>query len=324
MPNKGDTEFDSSKRYQIMRIARKYYDFNIGQLEIAEEEGISKSTVSRILKKAHELGYVTITVNYEPDNVEEIGHQLMDLYQLKEAVVIPRIVDDDQIAVQDTCMALSLRLDNYLSDGCTVGVSWGRTMNCLSQHISPLKARNIRVVQLNGSVTRHMAPTGATRIVDSLSGNGHGEGYMFPVPAVVDSKEISDVIRKDSQVARVLNMAQESTVTIFSIGALSRKSILYEVGYIGDTEYESLEQNGAVGDIATHFFREDGTVAYPQLDERVVGLRLEEFKKKKYNIAVAVGREKVSAVVGALKGGYVNVLYTDEATAKGVLEKSSK
>lgn len=311
---------NSTKMYQIMRIARKYYDFNIGQLEIAQEEGISKSTVSRLLKKAHELGYVKVIFDYALDNIEDIANQLKEIFDLKEVYIVPRIVDDDQITLQDTCRALASRLDKYLSDDCVVGVSWGRTMNCLAQNIKSLKARNIRVVQLNGSVSKHTNPTGATRIVDALSKNGKGEGYLFPVPAIVDSKEISDVLKKDSQVSRVLGLAQEATVTIFSIGALSKKSILYEVGYFGDEEYDQMVELGAVGDVATHFFRVDGKIANPYMDERVVGLNLDDFKKKDYNIAIAIGQEKVKPIIGALVGGYTNVLYTDEETARAILQ----
>ena len=313
---------DTKKLYQIMRIARKYYDFNIGQLEIAQEEGISKSTVSRLLKKAQELGFVTVTVNYTLGNVEDIGEQLKQIFHLKDVYIVPKIVDNDQINMQDTCRALAAHLPDYLSDNDVVGVSWGNTMNCLSQNIRPMSVSNIKVVQLNGGVSKHTNPTGASRIVDSLSAACGGVGYMFPVPAIVDSKEILDVLKQDSQVSMVLNLAEKSEVTIFSIGALTKDSILYEVGYLGDEEYNRLKKMGAVGDIAAHFFRVDGSIADPALDERVVGLDLPEFKKKKYNIAIAVGKGKTDALLGALRGGYINVLYADEDTAKEVLMQS--
>ncbi|MCR4891375.1 MAG: sugar-binding transcriptional regulator [Lachnospiraceae bacterium] len=310
-----------SNDYQIMRIARKYYDFHIGQLEIAQEEGISKSTVSRILKKAHELGYVTVTVNYDLDNVDDLAVQIKDLFNLKEVFIVPKIVDDDNIVMQDTCRVLAGHLDNYIEDGATIGVSWGKTMNCLSQCIRNLQARHIQVVQLNGSVSNYSNPTGAVQIVEALAKNGKGESYMLPAPAIVDSKEIADVLRKDSQVKKVLEMADSAPVNIFSIGSLTKDSILYKVGYFDDATYDHMIEKGAVGDIASHFFREDGQIAALDMDERVIGLCLEAFKKKKYSIAIAVGKNKVKPIIGALKGGYANILYTDEETAKEILHQ---
>jgi DNA-binding transcriptional regulator LsrR (DeoR family) len=39
-------------------------------------------------------------------------------------------------------------------------------------------------------------------------------------------------------------------------------------------------------------------------------------------IAVAGTREKASAILGALRGGYVDVLVTDDQAAAGILELS--
>ncbi|MDO4555245.1 MAG: sugar-binding transcriptional regulator [Lachnospiraceae bacterium] len=312
---------DIGRMYQIMRIARKYYELHMGQSEIAKEEGISKSTVSRMLQKAEELGYVKVTVEYPLESVDEIERQMKELFHLKDVFVTPNVVDNDAITLKDICRALADNLDRYIKDRTVVGVSWGKTMNCLAESIHKINAKDIRVVQLNGGVSKHTNPTGATRIVDALSGSGDGVGYMFPVPAIVDSKEISDVLKKDSQVRKVLSLAMESQVTIFSVGALSLDSILCEVGYFKEEEYQLLEKEKAVGDIASRFFNIDGQIVDEHLNERVVGLDLEDLKKKQFNIAVAAGLHKVDAILGALRGGYMNVLYTDEKTARELLKR---
>ena len=43
---------DTNKITQMIRIAKMHYELNRTQLEIAKKEGISKATVSRILKSA--------------------------------------------------------------------------------------------------------------------------------------------------------------------------------------------------------------------------------------------------------------------------------
>lgn len=308
-----------NKQYQIMRVARKYYELHQGQLQISREEGVSKSTISRMLQKAIELGYVKIKVEYPLESVNEIAGQMKQLFQLKDVFITPNVIDNEAIALKDTCRALSDRLDRYIHDECIVGVSWGKTLNCLSEYIDKVQAKNIKVVQLNGGVSKHTVPTGAGRIVDAVTKAGKGTGYMFPVPALVDSKEIFDALKKDSTINSVLNMAKEAEVTIFSIGAVEKKSILYEVGYLDDNDFDQLKKADAAGDIALRFFDIQGRIANENLNERVVGLALEDLKDKKYNIAVVVGERKAVGILGALRGGYVNVLYTDEKTARKVL-----
>ena len=308
-----------NKQYQIMRVARKYYELNEGQLEISREEGVSKSTVSRMLQKALDLGYVKIKVEYPLESVNEIAGQLRELFCLKDVFITPNVIDDESIALKDTCRALSDRLDRYIHDECIVGVSWGKTLNCLSEFIDKIQAQNIKVVQLNGGVSKHTIPTGAGRIVDAVTKAGKGTGYMFPVPALVDSVEIFEALKKDSKISSVLRMAREAEVTLFSVGAVEKTSILYEVGYLNDEEFDQLKEAKAAGDIALRFFDVHGNIANKNLNDRVVGLALEDLKDKKYNIAIAVGERKAAGILGALRGGYVNVLYTDERTARKVL-----
>lgn len=308
-----------NKQYQIMRVARKYYELHQGQLEISRDEGVSKSTISRMLQKAVDLGYVKIKVEYPLESVNEIAEQMKELFQLKDVFITPNVIDDESITLKDTCRAFADRLDRYIHDDCIVGVSWGKTLNCLSEYINKIQAKNIQVVQLNGGVSKHTIPTGAGRIVDAVTKAGKGTGYMFPVPALVDSREIFDALKKDSTINSVLNMAKAAEVTIFSIGAVEKTSILYEVGYLDDDDFEQLKKADAAGDIALRFFDVQGNIANESLNERVVGLALEDFKDKKYNIAIAVGERKAVGILGALRGGYVNVLYTDEKTARKVL-----
>ena len=312
---------DTNKSYQIIRVAKKYYELHMGQLEIAQEEGVSKSTISRMLQKAVDLGYVKVTIDAPIESVKEMEDKLKNIFHLKEIFVSPNLVDDEEINLRDTCRALANNLDHYIEDHTVVAVSWGKTLNCLAKQIQPLKAKDIKVVQLNGGVAKSASSTGASQIVDALTMAGHGIGYMFPVPAIVDSKLTSDILQEETQVKNVLTLAKKAEVSIFSIGALSKDSILYEVGYLKDEDFLALEEKEAVGDIASRVFDINGAIALNELNDRVVGFRLEELKEKEWAIAIAVGINKINALIGALRGGFMNVLYTDEKTARELLNR---
>jgi DNA-binding transcriptional regulator LsrR (DeoR family) len=57
----------------------------------------------------------------------------------------------------------------------------------------------------------------------------------------------------------------------------------------------------------------------------VEGERLRALSRRgdRYVIAVAGGRSKIDAVRGALRGGFINVLVTDEDCASGLLASSA-
>lgn len=311
---------DAARIYSIIKVAKLYYEMKMSQEEIAHMEGISKSTVSRLLQKGLDMGIVRVSIDYPMESVVSLGDQIKQCYGLKEVFIAPVMIDDEKLVLRDVCRALADRLDKYIKNDDVVGVSWGNTMNCLAAVMKKICVSGVKVVQLNGGVPRHTLPTGATKIVDSLARCCDGEGYLFPVPAIVDTKLIADVIKHDSQVNHVLNLAKESVTTIFSIGAVTKNSILYQAGYFKEEEYQRL-QSLAVGDICSRFFDPDGRLADPAMDSRVVGITLEELKAKKNKIAVASGVRKVASIVGALNGKYVDVLYTDEKTAQAILQR---
>ena len=96
----------------------------------------------------------------------------------------------------------------------------------------------------------------------------------------------------------------------------------YRVEYLKDEDFQALEKNKAVGDIASRYFDINGNIALKELDDRVVGFGLEELRETEWTSAIAVGVNKVDAIIGALRAGFMNVLYTDEKTAREILNRN--
>ncbi|MFD1637452.1 sugar-binding transcriptional regulator [Evansella tamaricis] len=312
---------DKNKVYQIIKVAKLYYEAKLGQEDIAKMEGISKATVSRLLQKGIDKGFIKVYIDYQMESVSRLENKLKQCFGLKDVFVCPVTINMEDIVLRDVCKTLADRLERYIQNNSVVGVSWGNTMNTLASEIQKMSVTNVNVVQLNGGVPKHTISTGATRIVDTLAAACDGEGYLCPVPAIVDSKSISDVLKNDSQVRNVLHLAEQSETIIFSIGALTKQSILFQAGYFKEDEYNQLFLKKAVGDICSRFFNIYGEIVDEELDQRVVGMSFEEIKKKKYRIAVVSGENKVDATLGALLGDFPNVLYIDEKTAEKVLVK---
>ena len=89
--------------------------------------------------------------------------------------------------------------------------------------------------------------------------------------------------------------------------------------YMDDSLLLELEQRGAVGDLCGRFFDVQGRQCL--VEPGVIGIPLEQLKALDHVIGVAGGEEKVAAILGALRGGCLNVLVTDTVTAEAVLEK---
>lgn len=311
---------DANETRFIIKILKSHYELGMSQVEIAEKENISKSKVNRIIKKALLDGYIKLTINYPISSVQELEDEFKKIFGLKKAFFAPVIVDDEKLITKDVSRALGIALKNIVADDDIIGISWGNTMNSVASCLPEMNKNGVKVVQLNGGVSRNIRPTRAMDIIDQFSDAFNGVSYILPLPTIVDSSSMVEVLKKDSQINHVFNLIEKSRIAIFSIGCLSFDSVLYSAQYFKEEEYIQLQKNGAVGDVCSRYYDVDGKVIDQTLDDRTVGISLKALKQKDYSIGVVVGEAKAKAILGALNGGYINTLFSDENTARKVLE----
>jgi deoxyribonucleoside regulator len=307
----------------MIRIAKKYYEMNMSQEEISQEEDISKSSVSRILKKAVDLGYVRHEIIYPVKSVAQQEQLIKRLFDIEHLFIVPRLVDNRDVRMADTCRMAAQDLNRIIADNDIVSLSWGRTMEKLSSLLVPPAPpkKGISFVQLNGSIATNILSTKTASILERFTEVYAGIGYLLAAPVLVDDKEIADAIKRDSRIRSVLDMARAANIAIFSIGQLSEQSVLIERGAFAPGDVKKLSAAGAVGDICSRYFDIRGNSVKAGYDERTIGVDLDELRKKKQRIGIAVGTEKADAIIGTLAGGYLTSLYMDETTAAGVLKR---
>jgi DNA-binding transcriptional regulator LsrR (DeoR family) len=76
-----------------------------------------------------------------------------------------------------------------------------------------------------------------------------------------------------------------------------------------------LQKQGAVGDICLRFIDAKGRPVKGAHDERVIGMDLERVRRVQRSVAVCGGKRKFAAILGAVRGRWINTLVTDQHTA---------
>lgn len=311
---------------QMISIAKQYYELGMSQEQIANHEYISKSSVSRLLKKAVANGYVVFQINHPIESVQILENEFYKYFDVEKVFITPAYVDDYEIRLRDTCKAVAIDLNKMVRDDEIISVSWGRTMEYLANLLtSPTQnKKNTKVVLLNGSVAENIVSARSSQIVEKFADVYLSQGFLLPAPVLVDTKEIAQAITSDSRIRRALNLAEQSQLAVFGIGSLSHQSVLIERGSITQDDFNEIQDTNAVGDICSRYFDIDGKIVCRNMDERTIGVGLDNIREKKVTIGIAVGRKKTAAIIGALEGGFVNHLYTDEITAKEVITNYKK
>jgi DNA-binding transcriptional regulator LsrR (DeoR family) len=135
----------------------------------------------------------------------------------------------------------------------------------------------------------------------------------------VDSPDIKEAMLRDRSIRAALEAAAAAEVALVGIGTLDDTAPLIRDGHISRRDRQRLQAQGAVGDMSTRFFNAEGEPVHV-LDDRLIAVEWEQLKAIPLVIAMAAGLEKRAAVLGALRAGCIDVLVTDESTARAVLK----
>jgi DNA-binding transcriptional regulator LsrR (DeoR family) len=305
----------------IHKISRLYYEQNLAEGEIAEKFNLSLAKISRLLKYARETGIVQFIVNPQQGLHTHLEEQLESKFHLLEAMVVG--VEDEQasdaIARAVGGAAAKYFIDN-LHDGSMIGVSWGTTLSAMVASIHPQRSPRSHIIQIIGGLGSPTADAHVTDLCRRLAAALGCEMTLLPAPGIVGSRQAKKVILSDAYVQKAFGLISKIDVAFVGVGAPTPNSVLLRDGLIiTRPELDNLLEKGAVGDIALRFFDRNGQPIQSDLDERVIGMSLEQIKAVKRVVGVVGGLEKLAAIRGALLGGFLKVLVVDQPTAERLI-----
>jgi deoxyribonucleoside regulator len=314
---------ETPKIIEAIRAARMYYYQNMTTEAIAYELSMSRSTISRLLSYARRMGLVDIRIIDPNDHPQQLEKKIVDHFNIKRVHVVPAPNNSSEAewlerVAQHTAYYLNSKFDSNM----ILGIAWGTTLSTVSRYLLPKTTHDAQIVQLNGAGnTQTMGIEYASEIIMRFAQNYQAAAHLFPVPTFFDYAETKKALWEEGSIRRILNLQQRTDLLLYSIGAVNAgiPSHVYSSGYLEKDDYAELMKEHIAGDIATVFFREDGSFDGIPINKRASGPNLELFQKK-YGICVVSGLAKVRGLNSALKGGLMKELIVDEPTARQLVK----
>lgn len=307
----------------IARVAQMYHAEKKRQAEIAETLRMSQATVSRMLKRAEQEDIVRTTIIPPPGTFAELETALREKYRLTEAIVIDCSEDRDGAVMARIGEAAAHFLEVTLQQDEIIGVSsWSQTILRMVDNIHPLKAAKAKyIVQILGGMGEASVQAHATQLTARLAKLTGGEPRLLLVQGISSSREAKLVMLSDPVVRGTMDFFGRLTLAVVGIGAVEPSELLARSGNtFSREELAMLHEAGAVGEISFRFYDKDGKPVETPLNERVIGITLEELRKADRVMALAGGESKTAAIAGALRLGIIDVLVTDKFTAARLTE----
>lgn len=303
----------------IGKAARLHYEFGLTHREISEMLGISRVKATRLLGQARDTGIVRITVNSDASPYAPLETQLVQRFGLDEAVVVPSF-DDESRQRSAVARVAAGYLQRVLRDGMTVTIGLSRTLALMPDFIVAPAHVEATFVPLGGGLSRTSHAVNAHESTERLAQLFGGHAEHLHAPAVMGSRDVARSLRREPAISRALTQAAEADLALVGIGGMQTATVnLLAAGDITRDELGELRAAGAVGDIGARFFDRQGQPVAHELNDRLIGLTLEEIGRIATRVVAAAGH-KHTALLAALTAGLATVLVTDAAMAQQLLD----
>jgi DNA-binding transcriptional regulator LsrR (DeoR family) len=298
-----------------------YYLDGKDQSQIAEAVGVTRSMVSRMLSEARSRGIVEIRVIRPLQTDYELEQALVRRFKLKEALVVVARSQDNTQLLRSLGQGGAQVLSRHLAPGMSIGLAWGTSISATVEAMAPGRVTPVKVVQLVGAMGARNADYDGHTLVQRLAEKLGGESYYIHAPYFCQTPAMARALLEAQGVAETIALGRQVQVALLGIGStLPQSSSYYLAGYVPLEEIEQIRASGAVGDIAGSHFSAHGQFVCSEFYERLVTIRFDDLIHIPIRLAVAGGSGKIEPILGALRGGLVNVLVTDSLTARRVLE----
>lgn len=297
-------------------VARRHFLLGEPKIEIAQQLGLNRFKVARLIEAAREQGMVKIEIR-SPGQVDlDRSAQIKDALSLAHCAVVSGHDAADTGGRAARGKVTADLLAEILTDSDVLGLPWSRSVLSMTEHLTSLP--HVQVVQLTGAMEVDGVDASAVDIVRAAARVSEGHGVIFHAPFILDDAPSASAIRRQVSLAQGLSAISRVTHAVVGIGAWSpTSSSIYDL--ISTAERHAAQAAGVVGESAGVFFDAAGQPVHLPLTDRMITLSGAELAAIPHVIAIAGGAVRSVALQAAIAGGLVNSAVIDTALADSIL-----
>lgn len=303
---------------RLVSVARMYYEQDMMQSEIAQQYGISRPMVSRLLKEAKALGIVTIRIQ-APECSESQAAQWMEQLRSRFGIcggaAVPSGYND--LATNASVVEVALR---YLEDlqQERLGIGWGHIIGDLVsriEHNGQTVFAGSHVCPLIGNGGVGLKNYHSNELVRVIAEHSNAEPEFIYSPASVLSEQELKLTRGLENYRAVHQAWEHLDVALVNIGNFPSVPDFASEARYGDR----LVKQKAVGRILNYFVDADGHIIHSDTDY-AIQIPLELLGRVRHVVGICSANTRAKALGGVLRSGYVNHIIAPEHVIRTMLE----
>jgi DNA-binding transcriptional regulator LsrR (DeoR family) len=301
---------------QAARAAWLYYVGGRTQDDIAEQLNVSRQAAQRLVSLAVAEKLIKFRLDHPVAACMALGETLIDRYRLRYCEVVP-----SDTAAPAGLAALAVAgaafLERWLSQKVplVLALSTGATLRAIAAEVSTMDAGRHKVMSICGTMGVD-GQAGSPEPVLRLAERTSAQCYPMPAPVIAASPDERRLFQSQRPFLALQGLLDQARCVLVGVGEIAWQGPLHRAGFITDHELADLMEAGAVGEIAGWSFDSAGRLVESPINERVNGLLPP--RGTTLTVGAGAGPGKVAAIAAALRGGLINGLLTDEATAQAL------
>lgn len=304
------------QRLQASLVARRFYLQQQTKSQIADELGISRFKVARLIETALSEGIVRITVSDQGDLNTELAERLRQTYGIKAALVLDGPDLSSNMLIEPLALLAADLLEETLVDGQLLGMSWGRTLAATAKVLTKLP--KVDVVQAAGSPAGLDLSQNPTELVHRFARASGGVAYPLFGPMWVEDQGLIVKLRHEPSIANALSRYDRIDVLVVGIGSWHPQESCLCSGFPEDWRRDALKRN-VRADLCATLIDQQGQAVPSPLDHAGLCLSTAQLRRIPERIGVGGGLEKAEAIRAALRGGWISTLVTDAGVARQLI-----
>jgi DNA-binding transcriptional regulator LsrR (DeoR family) len=310
----------------LARVASMYYDKEKNQQQIADEIGLTRSAISRLLTEAHKRGIVEHIIHYPWRTSIELENALSARFDLKHVQVLIRQNKTYEEMLQGLGVLAAEYFTSLLPNLKIVGITWGTGLYQMVRAFRPINRPDMEVIQLIGGTGTERGSAIGPLLAPNLANCLGCTCRFLHAPLIMENQIAHIALMQDRIIRETLERAALCDVGLVGIGStLPELSNAHKLGYLSLEEIQEMRADGIVGDVAGLHYNMDGKILQDHwINQRIVAISTSTLSKIKEVIGVAGGYKKGDSIFAALKGRLIHTLITDEEAARRVLELHEK
>lgn len=312
---------ENDQRKFLYKLAVSYYEDGLTQKQIGKRFGLSRIKVSRLLRQARDLKVVQVNITPLDDTIADLERALAVKYGMDEVVTIVPAEYTRQAIARALGQVAAENLVRSLQGKEDIAITWGSALNQVMESLPATHRPNVRIIQAIGGLSSPDTGVNGAELARRMAQSFGARPLLLSSPGLVANREVRDALLTDPQISRMIVLATKADIALVGIGVLTADSVVIQNNLLIQADIDRLRAKGAIGDIGLRYYDQYGKTIDDEINDRIIGLDLDQYRKIKRVIGIAGGEEKVESIRAALRGKLINVLITDDRTAKKLFEE---